>query len=78
MFIELIATELQYCVNLKIMQRVFAVGMRNECTLPDTVVNRIFPELDELIDLHQAFLSSLQDRQDKKPDKSVDQIGELV
>lgn len=76
MLVELIATERQYCVNLKIMQRVFAQGMRNECLLPETAVSRIFPKLDELIELHQAFLSSLQDKQDRKADKSVDQIGE--
>jgi len=57
------------------MQKVFATGMRSECTLPDSAINRIFPELDELIDLHQAFLASLLNRQDKKPDKSIDHIG---
>ena len=78
MSVELIATERQYCLNLKIMQRVFAHGMRNECLLPDTTVSRIFPELDELLELHQAFLNSLQDRQDKRPDKAIDHIGELL
>lgn len=76
--VELIATERQYCVNLKIMQRVFAHGMRNECLLPEADIHRVFPELDTLIDLHQAFLSSLQDRQEKKLDKSIDQIGDRL
>lgn len=57
------------------MQKVFAQGMRNECQLPEQVINRIFPELEELVDLHQAFLSDLQDRQDRNSDKSVEMIG---
>ena len=63
--------------NLKIMQRVFAQGMRNECQLPDSAINRIFPELEELVELHQAFLSDLQDRQARNSDNSVDMIGKL-
>lgn len=77
-FEELIATEKQYCLNLRIMQKVFARGMRDECDMSDAAVKRIFPELDELIDLHQAFLSSLVKQQDRKPDKSIDQIGKRV
>ncbi|XP_067932612.1 rho guanine nucleotide exchange factor 2-like isoform X3 [Watersipora subatra] len=75
---ELIATEKQYCLNLRIMQKVFARGMRDECDMSDAAVKRIFPELDELIDLHQAFLSSLVKQQDRKPDKSIDQIGSII
>lgn len=60
------------------MQRVFAQGMRNECQIPETSINRIFPELEELVDLHQAFLTDLQDRQDRNSDKSVDMIGKYI
>lgn len=74
---ELIATERQYFLNLKIMQRVFANGMITECGLPESAVQRIFPHLEKLIEIHQTFLTALTARQDRKPDRSVDQIGKF-
>jgi len=77
-FAELISTERKYLLNLKIIQKVFVHGMRHECTLPDSAINRIFPEIDELIEQHQVFLDTLEQRQERKPDKSIDLIGTLV
>ena len=38
-------------------------------------VNRLFPELDDLINIHMAFLYQLQDLQKKREDKFVEEIG---
>ena len=46
-----------------IMQRVFARGMMEELHMSKDMVERIFPSLDEMIDIHLAFLHRLTERQ---------------
>lgn len=47
------------------MQKVFAEGMLREVNLPKDDVERIFPCLEPLIELHLAFLRRLRERQAK-------------
>ena len=46
-----------------IMQRVFARGMMEELHMSKDMVERIFPSLDEMIDIHLTFLHRLTERQ---------------
>ena len=38
-------------------------------------VERLFPELDDLINLHMAFLHQLKDLQKKRENQYVEEIG---
>ena len=63
LFSELIQTERSHCRTLMIMQRVFARGMMEELHMSKDMVERIFPSLDEMIDIHLTFLHRLTERQ---------------
>ncbi|XP_060070706.1 A-kinase anchor protein 13-like [Ylistrum balloti] len=75
---ELIQTERHHCRRLKILQRVYSHTILDELHMPQEVVDRLFPNLDDLIEIHMTFLHSLQDLQNLRPDHSVDQIGETI
>lgn len=47
------------------MQKVYMEGMMREVGLPKDDVDRIFPCLAELLDLHLGFLRKLRERQAK-------------
>ena len=42
------------------------------------MIDRIFPRLEELIDIHVTFLHSLTDRQRCRADRSIEDIGDLL
>ncbi|KAG1669477.1 Rho guanine nucleotide exchange factor 18 [Nymphon striatum] len=60
---ELILTEKHHVLTLKIMQKIYAHGMKKEVQLSPDVVDRIFPFLDYLFDIHSSFLRQLRERQ---------------
>ncbi|XP_046639411.1 rho guanine nucleotide exchange factor 28-like [Daphnia pulicaria] len=60
---EFIITEKHHCLTLKVMQKIFAEGMRREMRLSSETVDRIFPCLEELIEYHLQFLRRLRQRQ---------------
>ncbi|XP_049736703.1 rho guanine nucleotide exchange factor 2 isoform X3 [Elephas maximus indicus] len=59
---ELIQTELHHVRTLKIMTRLFRVGMLEELQLELGVVQGLFPCVDELTEIHTRFLSQLLER----------------
>ncbi|XP_064607834.1 A-kinase anchor protein 13-like isoform X2 [Liolophura sinensis] len=72
---ELIQTELNYCRSLKILQMMFSRGMLTELHMSQETVDKLFPNLDDLIDMHMTFLRSLRQLQSHHADKSIDEIG---
>lgn len=60
------------------MQKVFAAGMIKECNIPVGNVDRVFPRLADLLEIHLHFLHTLLDRQRTRPDRSVDVIGDVL
>ncbi|XP_070209458.1 rho guanine nucleotide exchange factor 18-like isoform X2 [Littorina saxatilis] len=72
---ELIQTEKQYVKRLKIMQKLLRDPMLTELGLTLDQTERLFPRLDELFELHAAFLRSLLALQTINEDRSVDEIG---
>ncbi|GFS64463.1 rho guanine nucleotide exchange factor 28 [Trichonephila inaurata madagascariensis] len=64
---ELIITEKHHCLTLEIMQKVYAQGMMKELNVPRETVDRLFPCLIDLVDLHKAFLLRLRERQKEGP-----------
>jgi len=51
--------------------------MLNEAGLTKDMVDRIFPKLDTLLDIHLTFLRRLTERQRLHSDKSIDEIGDV-
>ncbi|XP_055938422.1 rho guanine nucleotide exchange factor 28-like isoform X4 [Argiope bruennichi] len=64
---ELIITEKHHCLTLEIMQKVYAQGMMKELNAPRETVDRLFPCLGDLVELHKAFLHRLRERQKEGP-----------
>ncbi|XP_064103577.1 rho guanine nucleotide exchange factor 18-like isoform X9 [Macrobrachium nipponense] len=73
---ELIITEKHHCRMLKVMQKVFADGMARELHMQENRIKRIFPCLDDLINIHCSFLWRLRQRQ--RTGKYIDKIGDLL
>ncbi|CAL1300029.1 unnamed protein product [Larinioides sclopetarius] len=64
---ELIITEKHHCLTLEIMQKVYAQGMMRELNAPRETVDKLFPCLGDLVELHKAFLHRLRERQKEGP-----------
>ncbi|XP_078672046.1 uncharacterized protein LOC144911668 isoform X5 [Branchiostoma floridae x Branchiostoma belcheri] len=74
---EFMRTEMQHFKTLKIMQRIFAHGMLYELHMEPSIVDQIFPALDDIIDLHTTFKQNLQDRH-KEQTPVVEKVGDVI
>jgi len=54
--VELFYTERAHLYNLKVMQHLFYRPMRDDSTIPADFVNLLFPNIDEMIELHGEFV----------------------
>ncbi|KAJ7399005.1 hypothetical protein BTVI_119276 [Pitangus sulphuratus] len=59
---ELMQTEVHHIHTLLIMSEIFRKGMKEELQLDHSTVNRIFPCLDELLEMHRQFFFRMKDR----------------
>uniref|UniRef100_A0A8D2NFK1 Rho guanine nucleotide exchange factor 28 n=1 Tax=Zonotrichia albicollis TaxID=44394 RepID=A0A8D2NFK1_ZONAL len=59
---ELMQTEVHHIHTLFIMSEIFRKGMKEELQLDHSVVDRIFPCLDELLEVHRQFFCRMKDR----------------
>ncbi|KAJ8387720.1 hypothetical protein AAFF_G00150210 [Aldrovandia affinis] len=59
---ELMQTEMHHVRTLKIMLRVYVHEMRETLQMEERRVERIFPQLENLLELHRHFLSRLRER----------------
>ncbi|KAJ8299846.1 hypothetical protein KUTeg_022593 [Tegillarca granosa] len=75
---ELIQTERHHCRTLKILQKIYGQGLYEDFHMPKEVVDRLFPKLEDLIEIHMAFLKNLQDLQNRREDHSIDEVGTLL
>lgn len=62
---EFIITEKHHCQLLKVIQRVFCEGLTQYLDMKPELLERLFPQLDSLIDMHFEFLRQLRERQDQ-------------
>ncbi|XP_050311680.1 rho guanine nucleotide exchange factor 18 isoform X2 [Anthonomus grandis grandis] len=63
---EFILTEKHHCMTLLVMQKIFVEGLQKYFNLGQNL-ERMFPRLADLTDLHLAFLSKLRQRQKENP-----------
>ena len=73
---EFILTESNHCQVLKVIQKIFVEGMFRYLSLSKDIVNRIFPQIDALIELHFRFLEELRARQNQNP--VVETIADIL
>nr|XP_056723545.1 rho guanine nucleotide exchange factor 18 [Euleptes europaea] len=81
---ELMQTEMHHVRTLKIMLKVYLRAMREELQLSNAVLHRLFPCVEELLDLHWAFLSQLKERRKEALEEGsernyvIQRIGDLL
>lgn len=59
---ELMQTEMHHIRTLRIMSEVYSKGLQKELQLELQTVERLFPAIDELLDLHTQHLLRLLER----------------
>ncbi|KAM6109150.1 rho guanine nucleotide exchange factor 28 [Phoenicopterus ruber ruber] len=59
---ELMQTEVHHIHTLFIMSEIFRKGMKEELQLDHSTVDRIFPCLDELLEMHRQFFCKMKER----------------
>ncbi|XP_076750356.1 rho guanine nucleotide exchange factor 18 cysts isoform X2 [Xylocopa sonorina] len=64
---EFVLTEKHHCLVLLAMERIFAEGLRRNFRLGQPDLERMFPRLHDLIDIHLRFLQKLRKRQNAHP-----------
>uniref|UniRef100_A0A8C4UHV0 Rho guanine nucleotide exchange factor 18 n=1 Tax=Falco tinnunculus TaxID=100819 RepID=A0A8C4UHV0_FALTI len=81
---ELMQTEMHHVRTLKIMLKVYSKAMREELQFPNAVINKLFPCVDELLEMHGQFLLQLKERRRESLEEGSDQnyiiqnIGDLL
>ncbi|XP_078097395.1 A-kinase anchor protein 13-like isoform X2 [Mustelus asterias] len=59
---ELMQTEMHHLRTLKIMSEIYSKGMTKELQFETSTVERIFPCLEDLIDIHTQFLNRILEK----------------
>ncbi|NXX03597.1 ARHGI factor, partial [Larus smithsonianus] len=81
---ELMQTEMHHVRTLKIMLKVYSKAMREELQFPNAVINKLFPCVDELLEMHGQFLLQLKERRNESLEEGSDRnyiiqnIGDLL
>uniref|UniRef100_A0AC11CDS7 Rho guanine nucleotide exchange factor 28 n=1 Tax=Ovis aries TaxID=9940 RepID=A0AC11CDS7_SHEEP len=80
---ELMQTEMHHIQNLFIMSEIFRKGMKEELQLDHSTVDKIFPCLDELLEIHKHFFYSMKERRQEScvgNDRNfiINRIGDIL
>ncbi|XP_053147245.1 rho guanine nucleotide exchange factor 28 isoform X2 [Hemicordylus capensis] len=81
---ELMQTEVHHIHTLFIMSKIFRKGMKEELQLDHSTVDKIFPCLDELLELHQQLFCSMKERRQESSQEGSDRnfvisrIGDIL
>ncbi|NXE97205.1 ARG28 factor, partial [Menura novaehollandiae] len=81
---ELMQTEVHHIHTLFIMSEIFRKGMKEELQLDHSTVDRIFPCLDELLEMHRQFFSRMKDRRQESCEAGsernfvISRIGDIL
>uniref|UniRef100_A0A8C3Q700 Rho/Rac guanine nucleotide exchange factor 18 n=1 Tax=Geospiza parvula TaxID=87175 RepID=A0A8C3Q700_GEOPR len=81
---ELMQTEMHHVRTLKIMLKVYSRAMREELQFSHAVINKLFPCVDELLEMHGQFLLQLKERRKESLEEGSDRnyiiqnIGDLL
>ncbi|XP_026354578.3 rho guanine nucleotide exchange factor 28 isoform X1 [Ursus arctos] len=80
---ELMQTEMHHIRTLLIMSEIFRRGMKEELQLDHGTVDKIFPCLDELLEIHRHFFYSMKERRQEScagDDRNfiISRIGDIL
>ncbi|XP_009870351.1 PREDICTED: rho guanine nucleotide exchange factor 28 [Apaloderma vittatum] len=81
---ELMQTEVHHIHTLFIMSEIFRKGMKEELQLDHSTVDRIFPCLDELLELHRQFFCRMKERRQESCEAGsecnfvISRIGDIL
>ncbi|XP_074138367.1 rho guanine nucleotide exchange factor 28 isoform X2 [Sminthopsis crassicaudata] len=80
---ELMQTEMHHIQTLLIMSEIFRKGMKEELQLDHSTVDKIFPCLDELLEIHRHFFYSMKERRQESCEGSdrnfiINRIGDIL
>ncbi|XP_069483592.1 rho guanine nucleotide exchange factor 28 isoform X2 [Ambystoma mexicanum] len=80
---ELMQTELHHIQTLFIMSEIFRKGMKEELQLDHSTVDKIFPCLDELLEIHKEFFSNMKERRQESSEETdrnfvINRIGDIL
>lgn len=77
-------TEMHHVRTLKIMLKVYSRAMREELQFSNAVISKLFPCVDELLEMHGQFLLQLKERRKESLEEGSDRnyiiqnIGDLL
>ncbi|KAM6363139.1 rho guanine nucleotide exchange factor 28 isoform 2-T2 [Pluvialis apricaria] len=81
---ELMQTEVHHIHTLFIMSEIFRKGMKEELQLDHSTVDRIFPCLDELLEMHRQFFCRMKERRQESCETRsqrnfvINRIGDIL
>ncbi|CAK6444314.1 unnamed protein product [Pipistrellus nathusii] len=80
---ELMQTEMHHIQTLFIMSEIFRKGMKEELQLDHSTVDKIFPCLDELLEIHRHFFYCMKERRqescaDNDRNFVINRIGDIL
>ncbi|XP_041085018.1 rho guanine nucleotide exchange factor 18-like [Polyodon spathula] len=81
---ELIQTEMHHVRTLKIMLSVYVRGIRENLQMDDSKVEKIFPCVENLLEIHRLFLSRLKERRKESLEEGsyhnyvIHRIGDIL
>ncbi|NWS62585.1 ARG28 factor, partial [Chunga burmeisteri] len=81
---ELMQTEVHHVHTLFIMSEIFRKGMKEELQLDHSTVDRIFPCLDELLEMHRQFFCRMKERRQESCEAGsernfvISRIGDIL
>ena len=73
---ELFNTERSHVMNMKTLERVFRTPLLDSGLMPQDVVDRLFPNLDEVIQIHSSYNSAM--RSLKRGGFPIMEVGEML
>jgi len=77
-------TEVHHVHTLFIMSEIFRKGMKEELQLDHSTVDRIFPCLDELLEMHRQFFCRMKERRQESCEAGsernfvISRIGDIL
>ncbi|XP_065600284.1 rho guanine nucleotide exchange factor 28 [Cyrtonyx montezumae] len=81
---ELMQTEVHHIHTLFIMSEIFRKGMKEELQLDHSTVDRIFPCLDQLLEIHRQFFCRMRERRQESCEEGnernfvISRIGDIL
>uniref|UniRef100_A0A4W5RQF5 Rho/rac guanine nucleotide exchange factor (GEF) 18a n=1 Tax=Hucho hucho TaxID=62062 RepID=A0A4W5RQF5_9TELE len=75
---ELIQTEVYHVRTLKLLLSVYQYELRHSLQMEETRLDRMFPQMDSLLHIHQHFLWCLRDCRDGQNHYTVTQLGAIL